>query len=66
LEVYHFLKEIGSGFMQFIPIVERIAKVTPANRLNLMLPNYHEESKVSAWSVEPMQFGNFLITLILL
>lgn len=59
LEVYNFLKEIGSGFMQFIPIVERIAENKP-DGLSLVLPDKND-AKVSEWSVEPEQFGNFLI-----
>ncbi len=59
LEVYNFLKETGSGFMQFIPIVERIAE-TPDKGLTLISPDYGGPSRVSDWSVEPEQFGNFL------
>ena len=60
LEIYRFLKEIGSGFIQFIPIVERIAADLRPDRTNLVAPNYAEEAKVTEWSVEPVQYGNFL------
>jgi uncharacterized protein len=60
LEVYRFLKEIGSGFMQFIPIVERIAERPSANGLVLIGPASEEPAGVSPWSVESLQFGRFL------
>jgi uncharacterized protein len=60
LEVYNFLKEIGSGYMQFIPIVERIAEFPLGSDLNIVHPLYAGGAKVSEWSVEPLQFGNFL------
>jgi uncharacterized protein len=60
LEVYRFLKESGSGYMQFIPIVERISTHTTQNGMVLVSPSFSERAKVSDWSVEPVQFGRFL------
>ena len=60
LEVYNFLKETGSGYMQFIPIVERVTKVSPVDGLYLVLPNYQAGSQITDWSVEPDQYGEFL------
>lgn len=60
LEVYRFLKEIGSGFMQFIPIVERIAGASAPDGLVLISPNSNVSARVSPWSVEPIRFGKFL------
>ncbi len=59
LEVYNFLKEVGSGYMQFIPIVERLSG-EPTNGLSIAQPD-NKNAEVSDWSVEPEQFGNFLI-----
>ncbi|MGH9470000.1 MAG: anaerobic sulfatase-maturation protein [Terriglobia bacterium] len=59
LEVYRFLKEAGSGFIQFIPIVERIASGASNGGLVLVAPNA-TEAQVSEWSVEPLQYGRFL------
>jgi uncharacterized protein len=60
LEVYRFLKEIGSGFIQFIPIVERKA-VQPDNAgLVLIKPSFQSASDVTEWSVEPEAYGRFL------
>jgi uncharacterized protein len=60
LEVYRFLKENGSGFMQFIPIVERIAHQETADGLQLISPDFGGAARVAPWSVDPRQFGRFL------
>jgi uncharacterized protein len=60
LEVYRFLKEVGSGFVQFIPIAERIAAQADPAGLVLISPASGEQARVSEWSVEPAQYGRFL------
>ncbi len=60
LEVYRFLKEAGSGFMQFIPIVERVAQKPNREGLVLIGPGARDAAQVSEWSVEPLQYGKFL------
>ncbi len=57
LEVYHFLKEIGSGYMQFSPIVER--QGTRPDGLTLLSPNDKIDTAMTPWSVTPIQFGKF-------
>lgn len=68
-EVYRFLKEIGSGFIQFIPLVERTAAdgaplQTPNGliQLSLAAPPRPGEAKspVTEWSVRPEDYGAFL------
>lgn len=68
LRVYRFLREIGSGFMQFIPIVERAAAADSTNGLWLAPPPDHEDAAgldavVTPWSVRPADYGNFLTTI---
>jgi len=60
LEVYRFLKDVGSTYMQFIPIVERVAEAPDPRGLVLIGPRYEAPAEVSEWSVEPLQFGKFL------
>jgi uncharacterized protein len=60
LEVYRFLKESGSGFMQFIPIVERIGVDPASGGPVLVSPHSRATARVSEWSVEPQQYGKFL------
>jgi uncharacterized protein len=60
LEIYNFLKEIGSGFLQFIPVVERKAIVPGADGLVLIQPSFAEAAEVTEWSVEPLAYGKFL------
>ena len=60
LEVYRFLKEIGSGFMQFIPVVERKAAEPGSDGLVLIQPSFDRPAEVTEWSVEPLAYGRFL------
>ena len=60
LEVYRFLKDVGSGFMQFIPVVERKAAVPGPDGLVLIQPSYDRSAEVTEWSVEPLAYGKFL------
>lgn len=60
LDVYRFLKEIGSGYMQFIPVVERIAREANDAGLVLIQPSDSGDAQVSEWSVDPVDYGRFL------
>ena len=60
VEIYNFLKFIGSGFLQFIPIVERRKKIEDPTTLDLVGPE-DPDALVTDWSVRPDEFGNFLI-----
>lgn len=53
LQVYEYLKSIGSRYMQFIPLVERggdTGLAHPVDKQTVMMP----------WSVDPIEFGHFL------
>ncbi len=60
LEVYRFLKEIGSRFIQFIPVVEREAAQADAHGLVLIQPTYTQAAAVTEWTVQPRVYGEFL------
>ena len=63
LPLYRFLKSIGSQFLQFIPLVER----RPPAGANATLAEppvpgqaSANHSRVTEWSVDPAEYGNFL------
>ncbi|MDZ7342351.1 MAG: anaerobic sulfatase-maturation protein [candidate division KSB1 bacterium] len=62
LAVYRFLKQVGSGFIQFIPIVERQAQLQCSTSSTFASPD-NVAASVTAWSVDPAQFGQFLIAI---
>jgi uncharacterized protein len=62
-ETYRFLKKIGSGFLQFLPVVERITLNPEDEKLNLIAPVHGIAAKVTEWSVGSKDFGQFLITI---
>ncbi len=55
LDVYHFLKNIGSHYMQFMPVLEHI---NPLND-NIVSP-VDEKSELTLWSVNPLEYGKFM------
>ena len=66
LAVYRFLKEIGDGFMQFIPLVERRPnEEARALGLNLGLPplpgQEYQDMDIMPWSVHPARLGEFYV-----
>lgn len=62
-ETYRFLKTIGSGFIQFLPVVERIAGERNEADLSLVSPAYEANASVTGWSVPPDKFGKFMISI---
>jgi uncharacterized protein len=63
LEVYRYLKSIGSEFIQFIPVVERSAPARTQDGLVLIAPSSAEPAGVTDWSVTPTQYGEFLCSI---
>lgn len=58
VEVYNFLKSMGSQYMQFLPIVEQEAQADVS--LKLISPAYEGLANITSWSVEPLAYGKFL------
>lgn len=60
-EVYRFLRDLGTGFMQFIPLVERAAE-SPEHSHDLKGPPQTAGmgGAVEPWSVGSEQWGDFL------
>lgn len=76
LDVYRFLKSEGSGYIQFIPLVERVGGgelplaeppvLVEPGRVRLPVVADTSPSSggaVTPWSVEPLAYGNFLCTI---
>lgn len=64
LEVYRFLRDNGLTHVQFNPVVERTAGAqAKASGLTFAQPGESETSPVSAHSVAPAAYGEFLIAI---
>jgi uncharacterized protein len=66
LEVYRFFKKEGVEFIQFSPVVERLADAGGAGQgLRLAAPaaldKEEQQTEVTSWSVIPDEYGDFLI-----
>lgn len=61
LEVYNFFKEIGSQYMQFSPIVERMHIKDVPSGLKLLSPADEDEYVIAPWTVDARKFGQFYI-----
>ena len=62
LEVYQFLKSVGSRYMQFMPVVEHV-KYPPGAKKNarpFIVDPSTEGAQLAFWSVESRAFGKFM------
>ncbi len=59
---YRFLKQIGSRYQQYIPIMERVGQAGSEDGLTLVSPAYEGSADVTDWSISSDQYGRFLIT----
>lgn len=57
LEFYHFFKEMGAKYIQFAPVVERMAAHSDGRHLATLVD---QECPVADFSVSPAQWGDFL------
>lgn len=60
-EVYRFLKSAGSRYMQFLPVVERIDTEARPGEARLVPPGTVKNAEVTDWTVDPFDYGNFLV-----
>jgi len=60
LEVYRFFKEIGSCYMQFAPIVERLGSRDDGLEL-LTAADNPADCEIAPWTVDPVAYGQFYI-----
>ncbi len=60
LEVYLFLKSLGSHYMQFMPVVEHVAQPLCGTRPRIVEPSA-QNAEIAPWSVDSLAFGQFLI-----
>lgn len=67
LELYQFFRREGVRFIQFTPIVERIPDEESARHgLKLGMPaalDARDRADVTPWTVEPEEYGTFLISI---
>ena len=57
IEFYHFFKEMGAKYIQFAPVVERMAAHSDGRHLATLVD---QECPVADFSVSPAQWGDFL------
>ena len=61
-DVYRFLKSIGSRYMQFLPVVEWIDPVAKSGEPRILPATTLKDAEVTDWTVDPVDYGNFLIS----
>jgi len=68
LEVYRFFRNAGVEFIQFTPVVERMADERSIKQgLHLAAPaaldKQEQQTEVTEWSILPEDYGDFLIAI---
>jgi uncharacterized protein len=63
LEIYAFLKGLGSSYQQFAPVVERYLKVRKASDTRLSPPEVRTGTELTGWSVPAERYGEFMVAI---
>ena len=69
LEVYTFLKQTGTRFMQFMPVVEHVkyplsGSGRPDKRARPYIVDPSEDgARIASWSVDSLEFGKFMCSI---
>jgi uncharacterized protein len=63
LEIYSFLKGLGSDFQQYSPVVERFSPGGGNVADSLAPPEAKGDLEITPWSVTPERYGTFLNTI---
>jgi len=58
-EVYHFLKSLGSRYMQFLPVLEYVVTPEGGGKPYIVKPGTPGSHK-APWSVTPLGYGKFM------
>jgi uncharacterized protein len=61
LEVYRFLKSIGSRYMQFLPIIEWLDPEAGEGKPRIVPASEGKRAVVSDRTVDPIAYGDFLV-----
>lgn len=60
LEVYRFLKSLGSHFIQFMPVAEKVKYPFAGSRRPRIVPPDEEGAETAPWSIKSIAFGEFM------
>lgn len=60
--IYEFLKDLGSSYQQYAPVVERYLKHKTTIEPELSPPEIRIGAELTKWSVLPEQYGEFMVS----
>jgi uncharacterized protein len=63
LEIYAFLKGLGSSYQQYAPVVERYLKNKTTIEPELAPPEIRLGAQLTAWSVPAEKYGDFMVSI---
>lgn len=63
IEIYEFMKDLGSSYQQYTPVVERYMKHKATIEPELAPPEIRLGTELTNWSVSPEKYGEFLVTI---
>ncbi len=63
IEIYTFLKGLGSRYQQYAPVVERYTPRGTTGETTLLPPGLHKGAELTPWSVPANKYGDFLVAI---